>query len=74
MPSRKHQSRRKHCTEKKHSKHSKKHGMRATKKAGPSDWNKKVMKIYYEMKNKDNNVKLGDAMREASKLKKMGKL
>jgi hypothetical protein len=52
----------------------KKHGMRATKKAGPSDWNKKVMKIYYEMKNKDQNVKLGDAMREASKRKKMGKL
>jgi len=41
---------------------------------GPSDWNKKVMMIYREMKKKDKNVKLGAAMKEASRRKKAGKL
>ena len=44
-----------------------------TRKA-PSEWNKKVMKIYYEMKEKNPATKLGDAMRHASALKKKGKL
>jgi hypothetical protein len=41
---------------------------------GPSDWNKKVMMIYRQMKQKDKNVKLGAAMKEASRRKKAGKL
>ena len=47
-----------------------------TRKAskGPSDWNKKVMKIYHEMKSKDKSVRLGDAMKRASALKKKGQL
>ena len=48
-------------------------GGRKTRKA-PSEWNKKVMKIYYEMKEKNPATKLGDAMRHASELKKKGKL
>jgi len=44
------------------------------KSKGPSDWNKKVMMIYHEMKKKDKNVKLGSAMKEASRRKKAGKL
>ena len=41
---------------------------------GPSDWNKKVMEIYREMKKKNPSVKLGAAMKEASKRKKRGDL
>jgi len=41
---------------------------------GPSDWNKKVMEIYRELKKKNPSVKLGAAMKEASKRKKAGKL
>jgi hypothetical protein len=41
---------------------------------GPSDWNKKVMMIYRQMKQKDKNVKFGAAMKEASPRKKAGKL
>jgi len=41
---------------------------------GPSDWNKKVMAIYKDMKKKDKNVKLGAAMKEASRRKKRGEL
>ena len=48
-------------------------GGRKTRKA-PSEWNKKVMEIYYEMKEKNPATKLGDAMRHASELKKKGKL
>ena len=44
------------------------------KKKGPSDWNKKVMEIYRELKKKNPSVKLGAAMKEASKRKKAGKL
>ena len=43
-------------------------------KKGPSDWNKKVMEIYRELKKKNPSVKLGAAMKEASKRKKAGKL
>jgi hypothetical protein len=41
---------------------------------GASDWNKKVMEIYRTMKKRDASVKLGAAMKEASRLKKAGKL
>ena len=53
-----------------------KKGVKKTRKMakGPSDWNKKVMMIYHEMKKKDKNVKLGTAMKEASRRKKAGKL
>jgi hypothetical protein len=32
------------------------------------------MKVYHEMKAKNKNTKLGDAMRECSRRKKAGKL
>jgi hypothetical protein len=51
---------------------SKKGGAKTRK--GPSDWNKKVMKIYHELKKKNPGVKLGAAMKEASRRKKAGKL
>ena len=38
-----------------------------TKKAGPSDWNKKVMEVYRELKKKNPATKLGDAMRAAKR-------
>ena len=41
---------------------------------GPSDWNKKVMEVYRDMKKKDSSTKLGDAMRRASQMKKRGEL
>jgi len=41
---------------------------------GASSWNKKVMEIYRELKKKNPSVKLGAAMKEASKRKKAGKL
>ena len=49
-------------------------GKKTRKSKGPSDWNKKVMMIYREMKKKDKKVKLGAAMKEASRRKKAGKL
>lgn len=51
-------------------------GRRKTRKMshGASDWNKKVMKVYKEMKAKDPNVKLGAAMKRASELKRKGEL
>ena len=64
---------RKH-TRKHISKSHKGHKRHGTKKAGPSDWNKKVMKVYHEMKAKNKDTKLGDAMRECSRRKKAGKL
>jgi hypothetical protein len=36
---------------------------------GASSWNKKVMEVYREMKRKDPNTKLGDAMKEAARRK-----
>ncbi len=44
-----------------------KHGKKGTRKATP--WTKFVKKIYTEMKKKDKNVKLGDAMKAASRRK-----
>lgn len=41
---------------------------------GASDWNKKVMEVYRELKKKNPGVKLGAAMKEASRRKKAGKL
>ena len=41
---------------------------------GASDWNKKVMEVYRELKKKNPATKLGDAMRECSKRKKRGDL
>jgi hypothetical protein len=38
-------------------------------KRGASPWMALVMKIYREMKAKDKNVKLGDAMKAAKKRK-----
>jgi len=40
---------------------------KGTRKA--SKWTKFVTKVYTEMKKKDKSVKLGDAMKEASKRK-----
>ena len=58
----------------KKSKKSQNGGKKTRKSKGPSDWNKKVMMIYRDMKKKDKNVKLGAAMKEASRRKKAGKL
>ena len=54
----------------------KKHGKRATRKMskGASKWNELVMKVYKDLKKKDPNVKLGAAMKEASRRKKRGEL
>jgi hypothetical protein len=41
---------------------------------GASDWNKKMMEVYREMKKKDASIKLGDAMKEAARRKKRGLL
>ena len=41
---------------------------------GASNWQHSVMKVYKEMKAKDKNVKLRDAMKEASRRKKKGQL
>jgi hypothetical protein len=51
-------------------------GKRKTRKMskGASEWNKKVMELYKDMKKKDSNVKLGDAMKRASQMKKKGQL
>ena len=49
---------------------------RATRKMGKgaSKWNELVMKVYKDLKKKDPNVKLGAAMKEASRRKKRGDL
>ena len=39
-----------------------------------SDWAKAVKTVYDEMKRKNRDVKLGDAMKEASRRRKAGKL
>jgi hypothetical protein len=41
---------------------------------GASDWNKKVMGVYSEMKKKNSNASFRDALVEASKRKKAGTL
>jgi hypothetical protein len=54
--------------------HGKKGAKTAKKGKGPSEWNKKVMEIYRKMKKSNPSVKLGAAMKEASRLKKKGQL
>lgn len=51
-------------------------GKRGTRKMhkGASKWNELVMKVYKDLKKKDPNVKLGAAMKEASRRKKRGDL
>jgi hypothetical protein len=39
-----------------------------------SSWTRSVTKLYHEMKRKDKNVQFRDALKEASRLKKQGKL
>jgi len=51
----------------------KKRGTRKMPK-GASKWNELVMKVYKDLKKKDPNVKLGAAMKEASRRKKRGDL
>ena len=41
---------------------------------GASNWNKQMMMVYHEMKKKNKNIKLRDAMKEASRRKKRGEL
>jgi hypothetical protein len=41
---------------------------------GASEWNRKMMEVYREMKKKNPATRLGDAMREASKRVKQGRL
>ena len=57
-------------------KQSKQQGGKKTRKVskGASDWNKKVMEVYRELKKKNPLTRLGDAMRECSKRKKRGDL
>ena len=47
-------------------------GKKGTRKL--SSWNLLVMKVFKEMKAKNKDTKLGDAMRECSRRKKAGKL
>ena len=42
---------------------------KSTRKSKGTPWTAFVKKIYAEMKKKDKNVKLGEAMKEASKRK-----
>lgn len=51
-------------------------GRRKTRKMskGASKWTDQVMKVYKEMKSKDDSVRFGDALKEASKRKKAGNL
>ena len=62
--------------DKKDKKDKKEGGKRKTRRMakGPSDWNKKVMEVYRDMKKKDSSVKLGAAMKRASQMKKRGEL
>jgi len=51
-------------------------GRKGTRKLskGASDWNRKMMEVYREMKKNNPKTRLGDAMREAGKRKKEGNL
>jgi len=40
----------------------------------PSSWTESVKKVYEELKKKNKDASLGDAMKEASKRKKAGTL
>jgi len=43
-------------------------------KSGADTWREGVMRVYKEMKSKNANTRFGDALQEASKRKKAGKL
>jgi hypothetical protein len=43
-------------------------------KSGADTWREGVMRVYKEMKAKNVNTRFGDALQEASKRKKAGKL
>jgi hypothetical protein len=62
--------------DKKDKKDKKEGGKRKTRRMakGPSEWNKKVMEVYRDMKKKDSSVRLGAAMKRASQMKKRGEL
>ena len=63
-------------------KHSRKHSRKHTRKngggktvggkKGGNKWNKFVMGVYNEMKRKNPDVSFGEALKEASRLKKKG--
>ena len=53
----------------KQQKQQKQDGGKKTRKAKGTPWTRFVKKIYDEMKRKDKNVKLGAAMKEASRRK-----
>jgi hypothetical protein len=44
------------------------------KKRAASSWNKAVKKVFEEMRRKDRNASFGDALKEASRRKKAGRL
>lgn len=44
------------------------------KRAPPKDWLNAVKRVYKEMKTKNPKIRLGDALKEASKRKKAGTL
>ena len=62
-------TRRAHRSRKNSRKANRKSSRKSTRKqgGGASEWNKKVMEVYREMKRKDPKTRLGDAMREASR-------
>lgn len=47
-------------------------GKKGSRKGG--DWAQSVKRVYAEMKRKDSNASLGDAMKEASRRRKAGNL
>lgn len=49
---------------------SRKAARKTRKSGGASAWNKKVMEVYREMKRKNPNTRLGDAMKEAARRRK----
>jgi hypothetical protein len=70
------ETRRRNKTEKGKRRNKSAGGKRHTRKMskGASSWNKKVMEIYHKMKKANPETKLGDAMKEASALKRKGEL
>jgi len=50
----------------------KKDSKKGSRKGG--DWAQAVKRVYAEMKRKDSNASLGDAMKEASRRRKAGNL
>ena len=66
---------RKNATRKSGRKGARKGGKRnGTMKGGAMKWHQMVKKVHAELKKKKKDASLGDAMKEASKRKKAGKL